>query len=203
MVTKWTDIDAPWLERDDFIDLVIDKCAILDILDLYGVQYYACQSGEFTHRAKCPLPAHGNGEERTPSFFISESQNRFYCFGCNCGSSVIDLVSMYSGRPFYESVAWLAKRSGLTADNLVLDAPEKKKKDPEKMVSNYVYKTGLIIRDFLEEKRISTNYIDCCKWADKRFLQLDEFFDSLSDDDWKKAKDYYEQVIESLEAKRK
>ena len=91
-VADWTEIHEPLWEIDEFIDVVLDKVFILDILDKYGVEYSACRTGDFSQRTKCPFPKHLDGSERTASLFISEEKNSFYCYGCNSGGNVINFV---------------------------------------------------------------------------------------------------------------
>ena len=40
-------------------------------------------------KCKCPIPSH---KDDTPSFFINERENVFYCHGCHAKGSIIDLV---------------------------------------------------------------------------------------------------------------
>ena len=203
MTHGWTEINEPLLEVDGFIQAILDKVYILDILDKWGIEYSVCRSGEFSHRAKCPLPLHAFGEERTASFFISEDQNKFYCFGCNSGGTIIDLVKLYAGKPFYEAAKLLAVEAGLTSDNLE-EAMEnvviKERRDPEEKVATHVYRTGLVIREFLKKIKGKREYSDWCKWADKRFAKLDKYLE-MDDDEWKIAKEYHDKVISYLEGK--
>jgi len=204
MATDWADINMPWFEVDEFIEILVDKVHILDILDKWGIEVTACPSGEFTHRLRCPLPAHADGGERTASFFISETQNKFYCFGCNSGGSVIDLISSYAGKPFHESVKWLAAYAGMTGENLEDDLknlPKREKRDPEKMVSTHIFRTGILIRDYLNKIKGKRDYNKWCEWADKKFIKLDKCLNKLSDDDWEIAKLYHDKVMNYLESK--
>ena len=50
---------------------------------------------------QCPLPSH---DEKTPSFTIFTDTNRFWCFGCSTGGSVIDYVMRTSNLNFQEAV---------------------------------------------------------------------------------------------------
>ncbi len=53
---------------------------------------------------KIPCPSHA---DKTPSLHIYEQTNTWKCFSCGKGSSVIDLVMIFLGKPFKESVLWL------------------------------------------------------------------------------------------------
>lgn len=202
MSTKWTGINAPWFEVEGFLDLLVDKVSILDILNKWGIGFSPCQTGDFTHKLRCPLPSHtiAGGRERTASFYVSEDQNKFFCFGCLAKGNVIDFVSLYTGKPFYEAVKWLSAYAGITSENIDEDfvAKKKKKKDPEKTVAIHVYRTGAIIRDHIKKLKGKEEYAKWCKWADKRFFRLDEFMNSLDDSDWEKVKIYSERVLKFL-----
>jgi hypothetical protein len=200
-VVKWTEIDEPLLETDGLIDTLLDKICILDILDRYEVEYSICRTGEFSHRAKCPFPLHAFGDERTASFFASEDQNKFYCFGCNSGGSAIDFVILYEGKPFYEVAKSLARSMGITADDLDGDnIVKKERRDPEHKISTHVFRTGVQIREYLNSIKGKQEYNKLCEWADKRFVTLDKYLE-LGDDDWKVAKAYHDKVVNYLKSK--
>jgi len=74
--------DTPWADIENIYEIILDKVNILDILDKYDIEYSKSFSGSFSHKLKCPLLSHLDGRERTASFFVSESNNSFYCFGC-------------------------------------------------------------------------------------------------------------------------
>lgn len=57
----------------------------------------------------CPLPGH---EDSTASFKIYTADNRWFCYGCNCGGSAIDLVKHCHATDFATAKKWLADRSG-------------------------------------------------------------------------------------------
>jgi len=197
----WGQIDEPLLEIDGLLDVVLDKVNILDILDKWGIEYSTCRTGEFTHRSKCPFPLHAFGDERTASFFISEDQGKFYCFGCNSGGNAIDLVRLYAGKPFYEAAKWLAKMAGISgsSDEELESIGSSRRRDPEHKVITHVSRTGRAIRNFLCTIKGKNEYEEWCAWADKRFMRLDKYLDQLSDDDWEKAKNYHDKVIKFLE----
>jgi len=201
MAIDWTDINEPIWEIDEFIDVILDKAFILDILDKWGIEYSACRTGDFSQRAKCPLPRHLDGGERTASLFISEEKNSFYCFGCNCGGSIINFVSLYTGRPFHEAAKWLARYIKITNDDFENSGEfVRVKRDPEKEVATHIFRTGTHIRKFLHSIRGDENYKKWCNWADRRFTKLDKL---LNSDDWKKAKAYHEQAVNYLKDKQK
>ncbi len=58
---------------------------IEEVASMLGVQLRSYGNRE---RGRCPLH-----EERSPSFTIYTDQQSFYCYGCNRGGDVIDLLS--------------------------------------------------------------------------------------------------------------
>jgi len=68
-------------------------------LDLGGLNYKAC----------CPF--HG---EKTPSFFVNPSLQRYRCFGCGANGDVLDFLQNFEGVTFYEALKSLADRAGIT-----------------------------------------------------------------------------------------
>lgn len=202
-VEDWTEIEDPLWENDHFIDLVLDKTSLIDILDLYNVEYSPCQTGDFAYRSKCPFPKHLDGGERTASLFISDEKNSFYCFGCNAGGNVIDFVVLYTGSPFHEVVKMLGKRAGIDCDTILNDTEKRKKRDPEKMVLTHVFRAGVTIRDHLSTIKGQPNYYKWCAWADKQFTKLDKLANALDDSKWEIAKKYHDGIQKYLRSKHK
>jgi DNA primase len=52
--------------------------------------------------------------EKTPSFNVMASENRWYCFGCSEGGDLFDFLRKIEGLTFVEAVESLARRSGIT-----------------------------------------------------------------------------------------
>jgi len=50
----------------------------------------------------CPLH-----NERSPSFYIYQDSNSFYCYGCNVGGDIISFVKLSYGLSFPDAVRWL------------------------------------------------------------------------------------------------
>ena len=59
---------------------------------------------------KCPF----HGGEKTPSLRIYEDQNRWHCYGCGRGGTVLDWVMQSEQIGFRESIQFLADRFGLS-----------------------------------------------------------------------------------------
>lgn len=190
----------PWFEEDNFLDKIISNVNIIDVLSALGLDYSVCDTGDFTHRLKCPLPVHRFGNERTASLFVSEKSNSFYCFGCNSGGRVIEFVSLYMGKPYHESLKWL---SDLSKNYNKIHGCSKLNVDlGNKTVSEYVYKTGSIIREFVNKQKGKKGYNKWCRWADNKFVKLDRFMDTLNDEDFEVVRFYYKNTLKYLKSRQ-
>ena len=67
-------------------------------LEKRGGRYWAC----------CPFH-----QEKTPSFTVNPDMKSFYCFGCQKGGSIINLVMELEKLNFPETVELLAKKTGV------------------------------------------------------------------------------------------
>jgi hypothetical protein len=66
----------------------------------------------------------------------------------------------------------------------------------------YIFKTGVLIREFLVNMRKSEDYTKWCLWANKQFKRLDHYLDTLNDEKWEVAKKYHDKVCRYLELKK-
>lgn len=86
-------------------DAILAAC---DLVDLAG-QYieFKKHSGD-SHWACCPFHS-----EKTPSFKVSASQKRYYCFGCHASGDAIEFVRQMERVDFPTACELLAERLGL------------------------------------------------------------------------------------------
>ncbi len=78
-----------------------------DIVDLIGSYIQLKRSGS-AFKANCPFH-----NEKTPSFYVTPSTQRFKCHGCGVGGDAISFVRDYENLPFTEAVRKLASRAGV------------------------------------------------------------------------------------------
>ncbi len=78
-----------------------------DIVDLIG-SYIQVKKAGSTFRANCPFH-----HEKTPSFYITPSTQRFHCFGCGKDGDAISFIRDYENLPFMDAVRKLASRAGV------------------------------------------------------------------------------------------
>jgi DNA primase len=79
-----------------------------DIAEIIGSRLSLQRAGSYM-RGLCPF--HG---EKSPSFFVDESMQRFKCFGCGESGDVITFLEKYDGMTFAEALEDLAGRAGIT-----------------------------------------------------------------------------------------
>jgi DNA primase len=79
-----------------------------DIIALINERVPLQRSG-LNYRANCPF--HG---EKTPSFFVNETIQRYKCFGCGESGDVFTFLEKYEGMSFAESLQYLADQAGIT-----------------------------------------------------------------------------------------
>lgn len=89
---------------DDFIDELLAKTDIVDIID----QYVPLKKGGANYMACCPFH-----KEKSPSFSVSPSKQFYHCFGCGAHGSAIGFVMEHQGLSFAEAVQLLADRVGM------------------------------------------------------------------------------------------
>lgn len=78
-----------------------------DIVDLIS-SYIEVKRAGSSFRANCPFH-----HEKTPSFYITPSSQRFHCFGCGKGGDAISFVRDYENLPFTDAVKKLALKAGV------------------------------------------------------------------------------------------
>jgi DNA primase len=94
-----------------------------DIVDVIG-EYVSLQKSGSNYKALCPFH-----QEKTPSFMVSPQKQIFHCFGCNVGGNVFSFIQKIENVTFVESVQLLARRAGITIEEIRHDfKPSEKEK---------------------------------------------------------------------------
>ena len=78
-----------------------------DIVDLIS-SYLQLKRAGSQFRANCPFHS-----EKSPSFYVTPSLQRFHCFGCGKSGDAISFVREYENLPFTDAVRKLASKAGV------------------------------------------------------------------------------------------
>ncbi|MRI83914.1 MAG: DNA primase [Nitratiruptor sp.] len=76
--------------------------SLVDIVDVIG-NYIELKKAGSNYKALCPFH-----DEKTPSFVVSPSRQRFHCFGCGVGGDVIQFVMEYEKLSYPEAIEKIA-----------------------------------------------------------------------------------------------
>lgn len=90
---------------DSFLQEVAERCPVESVV----ADYVDLKRTGSNLVGLCPFH-----REKTPSFTVSPGKQMFYCFGCGAGGGVFQFIMKMENVEFYDAVALLAKRAGLT-----------------------------------------------------------------------------------------
>lgn len=198
--SDWDSIFIPALEIENIVDILLDKCSFIDILQQYNIDFYACNCGDFTHKVRCPFFIHKMGLEKTPSMYISETSGRFYCYGCNNGGSVVDFIMLYKGMPFAESIDFLFNLYNL--NNNENNCINKKLTKVNYNIDN-LYNIGIVLRDYLYSLiKYSDIYNEEKIWVDKNFKIIDKIIFNLDKQNIDQVNEYCLKLINSVKKRQ-
>ncbi len=93
----------PDVDFQDFIDEVVDKNDIVDVIGEYAKMKRV--GNRFA--ALCPL----HNDKKSPSLSISPDKQLFHCFGCGAGGNVIHFIMAAEHLDFMDAVKYLADRA--------------------------------------------------------------------------------------------
>lgn len=79
-----------------------------NIVDLIGSKVTLQRSGS-NYKGLCPFHT-----EKSPSFYVSETMQRYKCFGCGKNGDVFTFLEEYEGMTFREALESLAEAAGVT-----------------------------------------------------------------------------------------
>ncbi len=145
----------------DFIEQVRSSVSIIDLVS----NYVGLKKSGTNHSGLCPFH-----HETKPSFLVSESKQIFKCFGCGAGGDAFKFLEMMEGLNFPEAVQHLAERAGIPLPHRRTSkrASEDRKRLLEVMATAQSHfrrslqePKGKAARDYLEERQISAETIDC------------------------------------------
>lgn len=158
---------------------------IVELAEEHGISLTRISSGNFTHRCTCPNPNHKMGSENTDSLYIDEINNNFYCYGCSAGTSCLDFYMICNDVGFSEALSILSEHVDLS-DSYVSD---------RRSADSFVTKLDVsrIVFKFCQENK--SKHKDFAKLS----IRLDEIFDDIKDDDYKKILSLKNKISQYLE----
>jgi DNA primase len=80
----------------------------VDIVSVVGEHVRLRKAGPNSYKGLCPFH-----NEKTPSFNVNQTHQRYKCFGCGAGGDVFNFVEQIEGLSFYEALKALAERNGI------------------------------------------------------------------------------------------
>ena len=86
------------------VEEIKSRCNIVDVIG----RVVTLKKAGSIYKGLCPFH-----KEKTPSFVVYETSQRYKCFGCNEGGDVISFVQKYYNLDFREAVEMLAKEYGI------------------------------------------------------------------------------------------
>lgn len=173
-------------------DIINEKVSIVEIIKKYNIQLEEKGSGEnYTYRIYCPFHnGKDGGVERTPSLFIYERTNSFFCFGCNNFGGPVEFVKMLEGTPISIVIQQLGKEAGILKNgewDLELNIGNIYEFDKSKTIDPYILETSSIIRNYIKNFVNTENFDKELKWIEKVCRKLDEYLGKIGYEDWEDA----------------
>ncbi|MDR3296083.1 MAG: DNA primase [Clostridiales Family XIII bacterium] len=102
---------------ENIVDEIKSKCNIVDVI---GRQVALKKTGG-NHKGLCPFHS-----EKTPSFIVSETKQRFTCYGCGAAGDVIEFVQRSQNLTFMEAAEKLAEEYGIEMRRDAFDTEKKR-----------------------------------------------------------------------------
>ena len=90
----------------EFIQDLLGRTDIVDVLREKGLALKKTSAGEYS----CCCPFH---QEHSPSFYVSESKQVYYCFGCQAKGNVLTFLMNHDSMGYVDAVEYLADRLGI------------------------------------------------------------------------------------------
>jgi len=125
---------------EQFLERVRDSTSIVELIGSY---VHLKKRGK-DHAALCPFH-----NEKTPSFWVSESKQIFKCFGCGAGGDAYKFLMLMENLSFGDAVARLAERQGIPLPKR--GAPATPEDDSKRRLLEIMDVAGAFFRDALEK----------------------------------------------------
>lgn len=133
-----------------------------DIVEIIGSRLSIKRAGKY-FKANCPFHS-----EKSPSFFIDDSMQRYKCFGCGESGDVLTFLEKYEGMSFAEALEELAQKAGITLKKFTKTKDDTVREQILEVLSlarqyyHYLltdHKSGQVARDYLKERKVTKDSI--------------------------------------------
>lgn len=179
--------------------MLYERLSFLDVMKQHSSSIVECWHSDFTHKCTCPL--HGNGVERTPSFYFSERSKSYRCFGCSASGDVFTLLSIINGSPWFNLVRDMLNNSGIDHTAVNLSSLRQKFVNSD-IIYGLNFNLGANIRDYLNTVTNIEEYKAEQEWADRTFKRIDDRFANLDDSDQEEAAKFKIRIMTELERRK-
>lgn len=161
----------------------------------YSNRIEAVCSASWTHKCSCPF--HKNGQERTPSLHISDTEKTFFCYACSARGDIFDFIGMIRGSPG-DIIAMKYKE----LKNISVDISDTGPPRAKFNVHEINLQMSTAIRDYIASVKGSKSYDEEVLWSDSIFKRIDERFSKLTDENSDQARNFSLQVMMELERRK-
>jgi len=175
---------------------ILPSIAMENLVKKYAHNVEPASSSIFTHKCTCPNKMHKGGQERTASFYFSEENKSFKCFGCGVWGDAFDFLSLVKGIPAEIIVERYIEKKDINIDELSAAV------SPQFDISELNFELSTTLREYLESKINTTDYETECKWVDRIFKRIDNRFAHLTNEDFEQAHRFYMQIRMELERRK-
>ncbi len=165
-------------------DIINKYVSIIDIANEHGLKLEPACSGNFDYRCKCPSVDHNGGSEKTPSLYLSSSQNKYYCFGCTSSGGPLNLYMICADTDFQTAIEVLS-----------VDIQVEHADKIERKVSNIDVLSSISV----ELRKAMKNHPSDLKWMSFFMKQVDDKIDLIDIYDVPSAIKLREKVIAALQ----
>lgn len=172
--------------------------SFVDLANKYCKKIESIASATFTHRCICPNPFHKNGSERSPSFYFSESNKFYKCFGCQINGDIFDFITLTEGVPRHDVISNLVKNGNSSLEKLQSGSSGSSDIDFANMSFELNLDLSCNIRKYLVSRKDTPFYEKECRWADAVFKRIDETFSRFATNDFQQIKSFHSQILLEL-----
>ncbi len=138
--------------------LITDIKANINIVDIVS-QYVSLKRSGRNYTGLCPFH-----NEKSPSFFVSESKQIFHCFGCGVGGDVIGFVQKIENINFTDAIEILADRANIQLPKIQVSEEEQKRI----ALREKVFEINKFTADFYHQNLYGANAKEAQEYVKKR-----------------------------------